>query len=162
MCRVAVLFAVSCLIAACRPPPVEHRAENRSPGEMQKGSDGVCRYRPPQVGRSGASGVAPIYEVECPPDLGGPPIGARPKGRETWLRMRPWLQLQWANNKPNQCRMIGEAFCPRPLIEAPCDHGDERIVTCSLVGTEAGADSHFHVESFVWTDAAGRCHRVTA
>jgi hypothetical protein len=119
-------------------------------------------YFPSRVVGSGG-GLAPRYEVECPPDLGGPPIGPRPKGREAWLRTRPWLQLRRENNQPNDCRLYGETLCPRPPLDAACEQGAVREgVPCSAIDADAGAETKLHVEALVWTDAAGRCHRVAA
>jgi hypothetical protein len=125
-------------------------------------SDGICRYSPAHY--SGArSGARPIYEVECLPSLGGPPPGPRPPGREGWLRMRPWLQMQWADNRVSDCRFTNEAFCPPPPLDVPCDWADDQTsVACAPKTTPANASSSFRVERFTWRDKVGRCHRVDA
>jgi hypothetical protein len=149
MRRLAASFVVTTSIVGCRAArPVE-----RSPASVTRGTDGVCRYEP--AGSSGGNPPA-IYDVDCPPELGGPPAGPRLKGRETWLRMAPWLQLEYG---ATACRMYGEGFCPAPPVDAPCEYPVELPhVACARVTSDAGAQ--MHVEGFTWKSTAGVCERV--
>ncbi len=153
MRRLAASFVVTVAVVDCRAP--QRVDTTASPPSVARGTDGVCRYHP--TGSSGGN-PPPVYDVECPPELGGPSNDARPKGREGWLRERPWLQLEYG---ADHCRMYGEGFCPAPPRDEPCAFPpDLPKVACAPVVADGG--THIHVEPFRWTDAIGRCHRVDA
>jgi hypothetical protein len=143
--RLAVSFVVTVSAVSCRSP-----STRRSPPFVDK-NGAACHYHP---ANSAAGNPPAVYEVDCPPELGGPPIGSRPKGKESWLRMRPWLQPVAAESR---CRLYGEGFCPAPPLDAPCTWAVElQSVRCTAKA------SGIHVEPFVWKDAVGTCRRVAA
>jgi hypothetical protein len=129
--------------------------------------DGKCTLNVPVHCPKGATCNPPAPdEIDCPPayrDAAAPaPISRRPPGKESWVRVKPRL---WAYD--GRCWMVGERFCAPPPRPLECTTWPDQLeITCTrgTRGSDAGdggAPAH-RIESFVWRDGVGACHKVAA
>src|SRR5262245_27097892 len=96
-------------------PVAPGSAEPRGiPGNAVRRDAFGCLLAPPTQSNSS-------FEVDCPKNLlrpgEAPPISRRPAGKESWVRVRPWLYFEAGKN---ECTYKPEWFCSPPGAYAQC------------------------------------------
>ena len=100
----------------------------------------------------------PSFEVDCPQNLLRPgepaPVARRPSGKESWVRVKPWIYYDAAKSS---CAYKGEWFCsPQGAFGQCTPQPPAGTVVCTK------KDGAFDLQSFVYTDGSGVCHKVAA
>jgi hypothetical protein len=168
----AASFVVISVLPGCRKTmghdPDPESARDRS-ASVFRADNGNCELIVPMSCPKGASCNPPPPDIiDCPANKrdAGEPAGPtrRPPGKEDWLRVKPQL---WVGA---QCEYVGERFCAPPGKPFECTAQSDRVtVPCAAVPPDGGVDaspaiasSRYQLESFVYKDGVGACHRIAA
>ena len=168
---VASLLACSAGAAGCkndRKPPSESSTSAVTGASASASTSAAARAAPTSntVRREAgdclllAPGGSGALTVDCPPghlEPGDPaPAGRRPRGKESWIRVRPWIYFEAAKGA---CAYTTESFCSPPGTFAECTPAPKATPVPCTRNVPAGT---LEVASFVYVDGTGACHKVPA
>jgi hypothetical protein len=156
-------------LGGCRKEAITDPPVNAKGSAFVHRNGDRCTMSVPENCPKGASCNPPApTEIDCPPshrDAGEPvPSAGRPPGKEDWLRVRP---KAWGSQYG--CTYVAEYFCAAPPKPHECTSYPPPVqIKCTPVVADAGVDagkpaappSSWLLESFVYKDGLGTCHRV--
>lgn len=165
-------------LGGCRKQTVENEPLSRERGTASVWRNGDrCSMMPPSgpCPKGVSCNPPPPTDIDCPPshrDAGEPaPTEVRPPGKEGWLRTLPHL---WVSQYG--CSYSAEAYCappPKPFARTtsvgvpsvackPLPVADGGSAPDASATELASKTTRWSLESFVFMDGLGTCHKVPA
>jgi hypothetical protein len=127
------------------------------PGNTVRRESGGCLLLPPSSCAPGQPCKSGAFHVDCPQNLLAgepPPIKRRPEGKESWIRVKPWIYF---DEEKKGCAYTTESFCSPPGTFAQCTPSPSAV---AIACTRNTAVHTMDVSSFVYVDSTGVCHKV--